>query len=81
MPFRRSCNIIQGMNENHSRSELVYRQRWIGPAIRSAIEILKFIDSHRTKPRAIRGILIHAGRSVKWLHSKILTVPWWWIGS
>jgi hypothetical protein len=26
------------MNENHSRSEYFCRQRWIGPAIRSAIE-------------------------------------------
>ena len=38
MTFPGLCNIIHDVNENHSRSELFYRQRWIGPAIRSAIE-------------------------------------------
>jgi len=27
----------------------------------------------------MRGVLLHAGRSIKWLHLKVLAVPWWWI--
>ncbi len=31
------------MNENHSRHELLYRRRWIGPLIRSAIKIFPVV--------------------------------------
>ena len=29
--------------------------------------------------QAIRGVIIHAGSQIKWLTSKIIAVPWWWI--
>jgi len=29
--------------------------------------------------QAIRGGIIHAGNQIKWLSSKIIAVPWWWI--
>ncbi len=38
---------------------------------------LTFIGDY---PQTLRGILIHAGNSIKWLHSKVLAIPWWWIG-
>jgi hypothetical protein len=39
--------------------------------------LLSFVEGY---PKPLRGILIHAGSSIKWLHSKVLAVPWWWIG-
>ncbi|MCX7988582.1 MAG: ATP-binding protein [Thermodesulfovibrio sp.] len=39
--------------------------------------LLYFIEEH---PDTIRGILIHAGNAIKWLHSKIIAIPWWWVG-
>jgi predicted AAA+ superfamily ATPase len=34
--------------------------------------LLTFIEDY---PQTIRGILIHAGKSIKWLHSKVLAIP------
>jgi predicted AAA+ superfamily ATPase len=39
--------------------------------------LLTFIEDY---PQTVRGILIHAGSVIKWLHSKVLAVPWWWVG-
>lgn len=39
--------------------------------------LLTFIEDY---PQTIRGVLIHAGDRIKWLHSKVVAVPWWWIG-
>ena len=47
------------------------------PAVSDIKTLLTFIEEN---PQTIRGVLLHAGRSVKWLHSKVLAVPWWWIG-
>jgi predicted AAA+ superfamily ATPase len=38
--------------------------------------LLLFLDEH---PETVRGVLVHAGVTVKWLHSKIIAVPWWWL--
>lgn len=38
--------------------------------------LLAFIEEY---PETLWGILLHTGSSIKWLHSKILAVPWWWI--
>jgi predicted AAA+ superfamily ATPase len=46
------------------------------PTFNDIRNLLTFIEDY---PRTLRGILIHAGSSIKWLHSKILAVPWWWI--
>jgi hypothetical protein len=32
-------------------------------------------------PKTMRGVLLHAGRSIKWLRSRVLAVPWWWIAT
>jgi predicted AAA+ superfamily ATPase len=46
------------------------------PTINDIKNILRFIDEY---PHTIRGILIHAGSTVRWLHSKVVAVPWWWL--
>lgn len=38
--------------------------------------LLAFIEIF---PNVNKGILIHAGGSIKWLHSKAVAVPWFWI--
>ncbi|MGA1796099.1 MAG: ATP-binding protein [bacterium] len=48
------------------------------PALSDIKNLLSFIEEN---PQAARGILIHGGNSIRWLHSKVLAVPWWWIGS
>jgi uncharacterized protein len=38
--------------------------------------LLAFLDDY---PEAVRGVLVHAGDQVRWLHSKVIAVPWWWL--
>ncbi len=49
-----------------------------GPTFNDIKNLLTFIEEN---PQITRGVLVHAGRSIKWLHSKVLAVPWWRIGS
>ena len=48
------------------------------PTFNDIQNLLTFMEEN---PKTIRGILIHAGKSIKWLHSNVLAVPWWWIAS
>jgi uncharacterized protein len=43
------------------------------PTFNDIKNLLAFLEEN---PRAIRGILLHAGSSIKWLHSKVIAVPW-----
>jgi uncharacterized protein len=47
------------------------------PAFGDIGNLLTFIDDY---PQAHLGLLLHAGRSIRYLHSKVLAVPWWWMG-
>lgn len=47
------------------------------PTFNDIKNLLTFVMDY---PQTLRGILIHAGNSIKWLHSKVLAIPWWWIG-
>ncbi len=47
------------------------------PSFNDIKNLLTFIEEY---PGTSRGILLHTGSSVKWLHSKVIAVPWWWIG-
>ncbi|MDA8164316.1 MAG: hypothetical protein M0017_04715 [Desulfobacteraceae bacterium] len=38
--------------------------------------LLQFLDDH---PEKVRGVLVHTGGEIKWLHSKVIAVPWWWL--
>ena len=44
------------------------------PVFEDAKNIIEFIENF---PNAIRGVIVHSGNSVKWLHSKVIAVPWW----
>jgi len=46
------------------------------PSFNDIKNLLTFIEEN---PQTIRGILIHAGKSIRWLHSKVVAIPWWWI--
>ncbi len=46
------------------------------PTYNDIKNLLHFIDQY---PDTVRGILIHAGNTVQWMHSKVVAVPWWWL--
>lgn len=46
------------------------------PTVHDIKNLLLFMDE---QPETVRGVLIHSGNSIKWLHSKVIAVPWWWI--
>jgi predicted AAA+ superfamily ATPase len=48
------------------------------PTFNDIKNLLAFITEH---PRTTRGILVHTGSSIQWLHSKVVAVPWWWLVS
>ncbi len=46
------------------------------PAVRDIQNLLSFMDDY---PETVRGVLAHKGNTIKWLHSKVIAVPWWWL--
>mgnify|MGYP000386119565 CR=1 FL=1 len=46
------------------------------PSLRDVKNLLKFVEKF---PETLRGLIIHAGKDVRWLHSKILALPWWYL--
>ena len=46
------------------------------PSFNDIKNLLTFLQEY---PSMVRGLLLHSGNSIKWLHSKILAVPWWWL--
>ncbi len=46
------------------------------PSFNDIKNLLYFIDEY---PNTLRGVLIHGGNTVQWLHSKVVAVPWWWL--
>lgn len=48
------------------------------PSYNDIKNLLAFLEEH---PRAIRGVLVHAGSAIRRLHRKVVAVPWWWLGS
>jgi hypothetical protein len=46
------------------------------PMVHDIKNLLSFLEDY---PETIRGVLIHAGSTVEWLHPKVIAVPWWWI--
>ena len=47
------------------------------PTLGDIKNLLTFIEEN---PHTLRGVLIHAGKTIRWLHSKVLAVPWTWVG-
>lgn len=46
------------------------------PILADAANLLAFLEEH---PMAKRGVIVHGGDDLFWLHSKVIAVPWWWI--
>jgi len=46
------------------------------PTVRDIQSLLIFMEEY---PEAVRGVLVHSGTEIKWLHTKVLAVPWWWL--
>jgi hypothetical protein len=46
------------------------------PTVHDIKNLLLFIEEH---PNTVRGVLVHAGKTITWLHSKVIAVPWWWL--
>jgi len=44
-----------------------------------AHDVRNLIDFIEDYPQTIRGVLIHAGSRLEWLHPRVVAVPWWWI--
>ncbi len=59
----------------HGRNLLAFEAKLTRqPSFHDIQNLLLFLEDH---PQAIRGILLHAGNSIKWMHSKIIALPWW----
>lgn len=46
------------------------------PKLRDVKNLIYFMDNH---PETILGLVLHKGNKVRWLTSKILSAPWWWL--
>ena len=46
------------------------------PTVRDIQNLLLFMDKH---PETVRGVLVHSGNVIKWLHSRVIALPWWWL--
>jgi len=46
------------------------------PTIKDIKNLIDFIEEN---PDSIRGVLIYTGDSIKYLHSKVIAIPWWWL--
>jgi len=61
----------------HGRKLLALEAKMTGnPTVHDIKNLLLFIDEH---PETVRGVLVHSGNAIKWLHSKVIAVPWWWL--
>jgi uncharacterized protein len=46
------------------------------PSAHDIRNLLSFLEDY---PETVRGVLVHAGNQILWLHSRIVAVPWWWL--
>jgi len=61
----------------HGKKILALEVKMTGnPTVRDIKNLLLFIDEY---PETVRGVLVHTGKAIKWLHSKVIAVPWWWL--
>jgi len=45
------------------------------PTIKDIKNLVDFIEEN---PNTVRGVLVYNGDSIKYLHSKVIAIPWWW---
>jgi predicted AAA+ superfamily ATPase len=61
----------------HGKKLLALEVKMTGnPTVHDIKNLLLFIDEH---PETVKGVLVHSGNAIKWLHSKVIAVPWWWL--
>jgi predicted AAA+ superfamily ATPase len=61
----------------HSRKLLAIEVKMTDrPTVRDIKNLLLFMNEY---PETVRGILVHSGNRILWLHSKVIAVPWWWL--
>jgi predicted AAA+ superfamily ATPase len=61
----------------HARKLLAIEVKYTAnPSAYDIKNLLLFMEDY---PETVRGILIHTGTDIRWLHSRIIAVPWWWI--
>lgn len=61
----------------HGRKLLVVEAKITdNPTVHDIQSLLLFMEEY---PETVRGVLVHGGNEIKWLHSKVIAVPWWWI--
>lgn len=61
----------------HGRKLLAFEVKYtVNPTAFDIKNLLEFIEEY---PETVRGVLVHGGDSIKWLHSKVIAVPWWWL--
>ena len=59
----------------HGREILAFGVKMTdNPLFSDAKNIIEFIENF---PKTIRGVIVHSGSNIKWLHSKVIAVPWW----
>lgn len=46
------------------------------PNVQDIRHLLLFLQEY---PETVRGVLVHSGSHLEWLHSKVVAVPWWWL--
>ena len=81
------CNIFHWRSNTGKEVDFVLEQgkdllifevkSTVNPTYSDIKNLLLFIDEN---PETVRGILIHSGNEIKWLHSKVIAIPWYWIG-
>lgn len=42
------------------------------PTVHDIKNLLEFLDEY---PETVRGVLVHSGDRIRWLHSKVIAVP------
>jgi uncharacterized protein len=47
------------------------------PGFHDIKNLLLFLEDY---PQTTRAVLIHTGGHIKYLHSRIIALPWWWLG-
>ncbi|MBI4715811.1 MAG: ATP-binding protein [Nitrospirae bacterium] len=61
----------------HGRRLLAFEVKLTrNPALNDVRNLLSFLEDY---PQTVRGVVLHSGDTIRWLHSKILSAPWWWV--
>lgn len=61
----------------HGRRLMAFEVKWTSrPTVYDIQHLLTFLEQY---PETVKGVLVHRGHRIQWLHSKVIAVPWWWL--